>query len=97
MKKIKIVVAFVMCLFIAGSAMAQSSAADYVSSLDKRVSLTANQRTSVTSLYTKLLSDMEAMSSVAERSAAKSQFKADLNALLTSAQRAKLNARLTGR
>ena len=97
MKKIRIVLGFVLCLFIANMAMAQGSAGDYVNSLDKRVTLTAAQKTNVTSLYTKLLSDMESMNNVAEISAAKTKFKADLNGILTAAQRAKINSQVSGR
>ena len=97
MKKIRIVLGFVLCLFIANMAMAQGSAGDYVNALDKRVTLTAVQKTNVTSLYTKLLSDMESMNNVAEITAAKTKFKTDLNGILTAAQRAKLNNQLSGR
>lgn len=96
MKKIKLILSFVICLLAMNAAIAQSPAKDHVRALDKQVNLSADQEVKVEAAYDAYYTKTEGMTDSAEMKAAKVELKNNIAALLTEAQRAKMNTRLRG-
>ena len=97
MKNIKITFFFLVAMVFSTMIYGQGSPASYVSALNKRVNLTSAQKTSVTALYTKLISEMENMAEKEAIQIAKTNFRIELYQLLTPAQRTKLSSQVSPR